>query len=120
MQHFIYKFLLLFKLDQLEVKGHPWKNNECRIVTDEFYPKLLTVLFGTGWTEPILSNIGCLPCLIAIVSVNSGLTKTQFSNLLFRHSGLYYIRRINKNACRWSFTVILTDYYSLVLGNLLA
>ena len=34
----------------------------------------LTVLLGTTVPLVILSRIGCLPCLIAKVSVNSGLT----------------------------------------------
>ena len=50
-------------------------NSLCPVrVLDNYSITSHTVLLGTGGSYDILSRMGCLPCLIASVSVNSGRT----------------------------------------------
>ncbi len=39
----------------------------------------LTTLFGTGWSKLIFSRMGCRPCVMARVSVKSGLAAVKKS-----------------------------------------
>lgn len=54
-------------------------------------PSVIYVLFATGFSADIFSRMGCHPCLIAKVSVNSGRTEEKKIRVLKAEYTYIYI-----------------------------